>query len=42
MGIAIGLVGGGLMEEPGWTGFAVPRLRRRYRVLTTGLIVGFV
>jgi membrane protease YdiL (CAAX protease family) len=42
MGIAIGLFGGGLMEEPGWTGFAVPRLRRRYRVLTTGLIVGFV
>jgi hypothetical protein len=42
MGIAIGLVGGGLMEEPGWTGFAVPRLRRRYSVLTTGLIVGFV
>ena len=42
MGIAIGLIGGGLMEEPGWTGFAVPRLRRRYSVLTTGLIVGFV
>jgi membrane protease YdiL (CAAX protease family) len=42
MGIAIGLFGGGLMEEPGWTGFAVPRLRRRYSVLTTGLIVGFV
>jgi membrane protease YdiL (CAAX protease family) len=30
------------LEEPGWTGFAVPRLRCRYRVLTTGLIVGFV
>ena len=42
MGIAIGLIGGGLLEEPGWTGFAVPRLRRRYSVLTTGLIVGFV
>lgn len=42
MGIAIGLIGGGLLEEPGWTGFAVPRLRRRYSVLITGLIVGFV
>jgi membrane protease YdiL (CAAX protease family) len=32
----------GLFEELGWTGFAVPRLKRRYGVLTTGLIVGFV
>lgn len=32
----------GLFEELGWTGFAVPRLNRRYGVLTTGLIVGFV
>jgi membrane protease YdiL (CAAX protease family) len=30
----------GLLEELGWTGFAVPRLRLRYGVLTTGLIVG--
>ena len=29
-----------VLEELGWTGFAVPRLRRRYGVLTTGLIVG--
>ncbi len=42
MGIAIGLVGGGLMEEPGWTGFAAPRLRQRYSVFTSGLIVGFL
>ena len=41
-GIAVGLFGGGLMEEPGWTGFAAPRLRRRHGVLTTGLIVGAV
>jgi membrane protease YdiL (CAAX protease family) len=41
-GIAIGLVGGGLMEEPGWTGFAIPRLRRRYSVMITGLVVGFL
>lgn len=30
----------GFFEELGWTGFAVPRLRLRYSVLTTGLIVG--
>jgi uncharacterized protein len=27
-------------EELGWTGFAVPRLRRRYGIVATGLIVG--
>jgi membrane protease YdiL (CAAX protease family) len=40
MGIVAGLIGGGLLEELGWTGFAVPRLRLRYSVLTTALIVG--
>ena len=30
----------GFFEELGWTGFAVPRLRLRYSILTTGLIVG--
>ncbi len=39
-GLVIGLILGGLMEELGWTGFAVPTLRRRYGVVTTGLIVG--
>jgi membrane protease YdiL (CAAX protease family) len=39
-GIAWGLVGGGFLEELGWTGFAVPMLRRRYSALTTALIVG--
>jgi uncharacterized protein len=34
-----GLVGGAL-EELGWTGFAVPRLRLRHGVFATGLIVG--
>jgi len=38
-GIAAGLVVG-FFEELGWTGFAIPRLRLRYSVLTTGLIVG--
>jgi membrane protease YdiL (CAAX protease family) len=41
-GIAWGLIGGGLLEETGWTGFAVPRLRQRYNILTTGLIVGIL
>jgi CAAX protease family protein len=39
-GLGYGLIGGGFLEELGWTGFAVPTLRRRYGVLTTGLIVG--
>src|SRR5215207_3593346 len=40
-GIVAGLTGG-FFEELGWTGFAVPRLRLRYGVLATGLIVGLV
>jgi len=40
-GIVMGLVVG-FFEELGWTGFAVPRLRLRYGVLTTGLIVGLL
>ena len=39
-GLGWGLVGGGLLEETGWTGFAVPKLRRRHSILSTGLIVG--
>jgi membrane protease YdiL (CAAX protease family) len=38
-GIAVGLAVG-FLEEIGWTGFAIPELRRRYGILTTGLIVG--
>jgi membrane protease YdiL (CAAX protease family) len=38
-GLAVGVVGG-LVEELGWTGFAIPRLRRRHGVVATGLIVG--
>jgi membrane protease YdiL (CAAX protease family) len=41
LGIAVGL-GGGFVEELGWTGFAIPRLRLRYGVLATGLIVGVI
>ncbi len=38
-GLAVGLAAG-VFEELGWTGFAIPTLRLRYGVLTTGLIVG--
>jgi membrane protease YdiL (CAAX protease family) len=43
-GIGWGLIGGGLLEELGWTGFATPTLlrRMRYGVLGTGLIVGML
>jgi uncharacterized protein len=39
IGLAVGL-SAGVFEELGWTGFATPTLRRRYRVVATGLIVG--
>jgi membrane protease YdiL (CAAX protease family) len=39
MGLATGFMAG-MFEELGWTGFAIPRLRRRYSILCTGLIVG--
>ena len=32
----------GLLEELGWTGFAIPRLLGRHGVLATGLFVGLV
>jgi hypothetical protein len=38
-GVAVGLVGG-FVEELGWTGFVIPRLRLRHGVLATGLVVG--
>jgi len=41
MGLVTGLMAG-IFEELGWTGFAIPRLRQRYSVLNTGLIVGFL
>lgn len=41
MGIAAGLTAG-IFEELGWTGFAIPRMRLRYGVLGTGLIVGIL
>jgi uncharacterized protein len=41
-GIGWGLIGGGFLEELGWTGFAIPELRLRHSVLTTGFIVGIL
>jgi membrane protease YdiL (CAAX protease family) len=32
----------GFFEELGWTGFAIPRMRKKYGLFTTGLIVGLV
>ncbi len=32
----------GICEEIGWSGFAIPRLRLRYGILTTGLLVGVI
>lgn len=41
-GISWGLIGGGLLEEIGWTGFAIPHLRKKYSIFSTGLIVGYL
>lgn len=40
-GVAVALVAG-IVEELGWTGFAIPTLRRRFGALTTALVVGFM
>jgi uncharacterized protein len=40
-GFVVGIVGG-LVEELGWTGFAIPRLRARYGIHGTGLVIGVV
>lgn len=37
---ALGVALTTVLEEIGWTGFATPRLRQRYRIFTTALIVG--
>ncbi|WP_109853310.1 CPBP family intramembrane glutamic endopeptidase [Aquimarina sp. AU58] len=40
-----GILGGivaGFFEEIGWTGFAVPKMRLHFNILTTGLIVGVI
>jgi hypothetical protein len=42
MGFRYGLLGGGFLEELGWTGFAVPRLRQRHGALPTALVAGLL
>jgi membrane protease YdiL (CAAX protease family) len=41
VGLAVAL-GAGIFEELGWTGFAIPQVRRRYGVFATGFVVGVV
>jgi uncharacterized protein len=41
LAVVAGLMAG-IFEELGWTGFAIPRLRLRYGILATGLLVGFL
>jgi len=41
LGVVVG-VAAGVLEELGWTGFAIPRLLRRHGVVTTGLAVGLL
>jgi membrane protease YdiL (CAAX protease family) len=41
IGVGVGLVAGSF-EEVGWTGFAVPRLRREHGLLGTALLIGLV
>lgn len=40
--IAVGLMDGGISEEPGWRGFAFPILQDRWGALPAALVVGFV
>jgi membrane protease YdiL (CAAX protease family) len=39
VGVGVAL-GAGILEEIGWTGFAIPQLRRHHGALATGAIVG--
>jgi membrane protease YdiL (CAAX protease family) len=32
----------GLFEEPGWTGFATPRMREKYSLVKSGLLIGIL
>ena len=39
-GIVFGLTSSPFFEELGWTGFATPELRKRFGILSTGLMMG--
>lgn len=42
-GVILGpLIAGSIGEEPGWRGFAQPRVQRRFRMLTGAVLVGLV
>ncbi|RAJ11511.1 CPBP family intramembrane glutamic endopeptidase [Arenibacter echinorum] len=43
--ISLGIIGGvfvAIFEELGWTGFAIPKLKSRFGVFNTGMIVGIL
>jgi len=40
-GILTGLIGGGLLEELGWTGFITPLFLKSNSIMKTGLLMGF-
>jgi len=42
IGGIVGALVAGFFEELGWTGFAIPKLRLKYNIINTGLIVGIV
>ena len=39
--VMVGLIGA-FCEETGWTGFAIPHLRKRYSIFATGLLMGIL
>lgn len=39
-GLIYGIIGGGLLEELGWSGYVTPKLREKYSIVKTGLIIG--
>ncbi|MEW7290127.1 CPBP family intramembrane glutamic endopeptidase [Aquimarina sp. 2304DJ70-9] len=41
-GLIYGIIGGGLLEELGWSGFAAPNLKERYGILKTGCFIGLL
>jgi membrane protease YdiL (CAAX protease family) len=42
MALAYGVIGGGFLEELGWTGFAVPKFRQHFDVFDTGIMLGLL